>query len=56
MWEFEVQDEPKFLHIVGDSDWVGNVKDRKSTSGGGVDVGGALHQNLVCISGSICFE
>ena len=31
---FELQEEPKFSHTVGDSDWGGNVKDRKSTSGG----------------------
>ena len=34
VWEFELQDEPKFSHTVGDSDWGGNVRDRKSTSGG----------------------
>ena len=34
VWKFELQDEPKFSHTVGDSDWGGNVKDRKSTSGG----------------------
>ena len=32
--KFELQDEPKFSHTVEDSDWAGNVKDRKSTSGG----------------------
>ena len=34
VWEFELQDDLKFSHTVGDSDWGGNVKDRKSTSGG----------------------
>ena len=34
VWTFELQEEPKFSHTVGDSDWGGNVKDRKSTSGG----------------------
>jgi len=33
VWEFELQDEPKFAHAVGDSDWGGNIKDRRSTSG-----------------------
>jgi hypothetical protein len=34
VWTFELQEEPRFSHTVGDSDWGGNVKDRKSTSGG----------------------
>ena len=34
VWELELQNEPKFSHTVGDSDWGGNVKDRKPTSGG----------------------
>ena len=32
VWEFELQDEPRFSHTGGDSDWGGNVKDRNSTS------------------------
>ena len=34
VWEFCWQDEVEFAHTFGDSDWGGNVKDRKSTSGG----------------------
>ena len=34
VWTFELQEELRFPHTVGDSDWGGNVKDRKSTSGG----------------------
>ena len=34
VWTFESQEGAKFSHTIGDSDWGGNVKDRKSTSGG----------------------
>ena len=34
VWEYKLQDEPKFFHTAADSDWGGNHKDRKSTSGG----------------------
>ena len=34
VWKFQWQDEVEFAHVFGDSDWGGNVKDRKSTSGG----------------------
>ena len=34
VWTFELQGELKFSHTIGDIDWGGNVKDRKSTSGG----------------------
>ena len=34
VWTFELQEEPRFSRTVGDSDWGGNVRDRKSTSGG----------------------
>ena len=40
VWTFELQEEPSFSHTVGDSDWGGNVKDRKSTSGGVWMLGG----------------
>jgi hypothetical protein len=32
VWEFRWQDEPRFAHVFGDSDWGGSRKDRKSTS------------------------
>ena len=34
VWEFRLQDEPRFSHLATDSDWGGNAKDRQSTSGG----------------------
>ena len=33
-WVYEWQDEPTHCHVRADSDWGGNIKDRKSTSGG----------------------
>ena len=34
VWVFKWQDEPKYCRVFSDSDWGGNVRDRKSTSGG----------------------
>eukprot|EP00973_Karenia_brevis_P045916 6358722-Karenia_brevis.AAC.1 len=34
VWRFRWQDEPLDAHVTTDSDWGGNRKDRKSTSGG----------------------
>ena len=34
VWVFAWQEEPEHSHTLADSDWEGNVKDRKSTSGG----------------------
>eukprot|EP00973_Karenia_brevis_P090715 12403901-Karenia_brevis.AAC.1 len=34
VWKFEFQEEPKFCRVYTDSDWGGNVTDRRSTSGG----------------------
>jgi hypothetical protein len=34
VWFFRWQDEPKYCHMTTDSDWGGDRKDRKSTSGG----------------------
>eukprot|EP00973_Karenia_brevis_P007369 996805-Karenia_brevis.AAC.1 len=34
VWKFERQDEPKYCKVFTDSDWGGNLKDRRSTSGG----------------------
>ncbi len=34
VWQFLWQDEPKYSHTSGDSDWGGKTNDRKSTSGG----------------------
>ena len=33
VWEFKWQDEPVYSYVATDSDWGGNSKDRKSTSG-----------------------
>ena len=33
-WEFKWQDEPKYCKVCSDNDCGGNVRDRKSTSGG----------------------
>ena len=40
VWFFGWQEEMEFGHTFGDSDWGGNVKDRKSTSGGAGMLGG----------------
>ena len=34
VWRFDWQNEPSHCYVASDSDWGGNVKDRKSTSGG----------------------
>ena len=34
VWVFKWQDEPRYSHTSGDSDWGGSERDRKSTSGG----------------------
>ena len=34
VWEFRWQEEQKEARVLSDSDWGGNFKDRKSTSGG----------------------
>ena len=34
VWDFQWQEEPGYARVFSDSDWGGNVKDRKSTSGG----------------------
>ena len=34
VWRFDWQDEPSACYVAADSDWGGNIKDRKSTSGG----------------------
>eukprot|EP00973_Karenia_brevis_P011195 1515503-Karenia_brevis.AAC.1 len=33
LWKFRWQDESRFSRVFSDSDWGGNPKDRKSTSG-----------------------
>ena len=33
-WKFDYQDEAKFSFVWTNSDWGGNYKDRRSTSGG----------------------
>ena len=39
-WLFAWQEEPKYCHFFADSGWGGNIKDRKSTSGGVWMLGG----------------
>eukprot|EP00973_Karenia_brevis_P031008 4277334-Karenia_brevis.AAC.1 len=34
VWRFELQDEPRIGRVSTDSDWGGNIVDRRSTSGG----------------------
>ena len=34
IWNFKCQDEPRYSHVAGDSDWGGSSWDRRSTSGG----------------------
>ena len=34
VWDVQWQEEPGYARVFSDSDWGGNVKDRKSTSGG----------------------
>merc|ERR1712083_1060397 len=34
VWRFGWQEEARFAYVASDSDWGGNVKDRRSTSGG----------------------
>lgn len=34
VWEYRWQDEPGGCHVLSDTDWGGNIKDRRSTSGG----------------------
>eukprot|EP00973_Karenia_brevis_P063586 8836494-Karenia_brevis.AAC.1 len=34
VWKFGWQDEPKHCRVYTGSDWGGNVKERRSTSGG----------------------
>ena len=34
VWRFGWQDEPKYAYVFSDSDWGGNSRDRRSTSGG----------------------
>ena len=34
-WVYKWQEEPTHCHVTAESEWGGNVKDRKSTSGGG---------------------
>ena len=34
VWKFGWQDEPRYSHVAGDSDWGGTSGDRKSTLGG----------------------
>ena len=40
VWEFEWQDEPEGAEVFSDSDWGGNCRDRRSTSGGVWMLGG----------------
>eukprot|EP00973_Karenia_brevis_P029112 4016177-Karenia_brevis.AAC.1 len=34
VWRLEWQDEAKYCRLYTDSDWGGNVRERRSTSGG----------------------
>ena len=53
VWKFKWQGNPGYAYVATDSDWGGNIKDRKSTSGGIWMMGGALHQNMELHPGSI---
>eukprot|EP00973_Karenia_brevis_P082035 11374093-Karenia_brevis.AAC.1 len=49
VWKFKWQEEVKFSRVLSDRDLGGDVRDRKSTSGGvWMPGGGALHQDLEC--------
>ena len=56
VWRYDWQDEGEETYTVTDSDWGGNSRERKSTSGGAWFMGGALHQDVVVYAGSICIE
>eukprot|EP00973_Karenia_brevis_P016497 2259503-Karenia_brevis.AAC.1 len=40
VWKFKWQGDVRFSRVYSDSDWGGNVRDRKSTSGGVWMLGG----------------
>ena len=46
VWRYRWQKEGDGVSVLADSDWGGSRWDRKSTSGGVVQMGGALRKDL----------
>ena len=52
VWRFWWQDEPTEARVYTDSDWGGNLKDRKSTSGGAWFLGNHCIKTWSCTQGA----
>ena len=56
VWFIGWQEEVEFGHAVGDSDWGGNVKDKKSTSRGAWMLGGHLTKTWSASQGAFALS
>ena len=53
VWKYKWQGPQDKAWVASDSDWGGTERDRKSTSGGSVDVRESLYQHVELVSGSL---
>ena len=56
VWRYDWQDEGEETYTVSDSDWGGNCKERKSTSGGAWFMGGHCIKTWSCTQGAFALS
>ena len=56
IWRYDWQNEGEEMYTVGDSDWGGNSRERKSTSGGAWFMGGHCIKTWSCTQGAFALS